>query len=84
MLQEARRAQQRHRAHLTAECALFGRASGDNIPCDAFLDDFDVNQVVAIALHHALQYHSKGGDLRSIDFSALYGQQMLGALSLPG
>jgi hypothetical protein len=33
-------------------------------------------------LHHALQYHCKGEDLRIIEFSALDGQQLLGVLSL--
>ena len=43
----------------------------------ASLDDFDVNPVAAIALHHALQYHWKDGDLRNSYFSALDGQQLL-------
>ncbi len=43
----------------------------------ASLDDFDVNPVAAIALHHALQYHWKGEDLRSTNFNALDGQQLL-------
>ncbi len=43
----------------------------------ASLDDFDVNPVAAIAMHHALQWHWKSEDLRSINFSALDGQQLL-------
>jgi hypothetical protein len=43
----------------------------------ASLDNFDVIPVAAIALHHALQYHWKGEDLRNIYFSALDGQQLL-------
>ena len=74
-------AQQRHLSCLTAKRARYGRAPGDNMPSDAFLDDFDVYPVVAFALHHALQYHWKGGDLRGIGFSALDGQQLLVVLS---
>jgi hypothetical protein len=54
-------AQQRHLSRLTAKRARYGRAPGDNMPSDAFLDDFGVYPVVAFALHHALQYHWKGG-----------------------
>ncbi len=52
------------------------------MPSDAFLNEFDVNPVAAIALHHALQYLWKSEDLRDIDFSALDGKQLLNALSL--
>jgi hypothetical protein len=57
------------------------------MPSDAFLDDYDANPVAAIALHHALQYHWKGKDFRSIDFGELNGQQLMGvfkkAVGLP-
>ncbi len=51
------------------------------MPSEACLGYFDFNPVVAIALHQALQW---GEYLRSIDFGALDGQQLLGVLSLTG
>ncbi len=52
---EQRGAQEQDQAKIGG-MSRYGRAFGENIPGDAFLDDFAVNSVAAIALHHALQY----------------------------
>ena len=70
-----------HRA-ARASHSEFRRAAGENTPSDAFLDNFDVDPVAALALHHALQYHWQGEDFRDADFNALDGQQLLDVLSM--
>ncbi len=71
-----------HRA-ARAPHGVFCRAAGENMPSDAFLDNFDVDPVTAVALHHALQYHWQGEDFRNADFNALDGQQLVDFLSMP-
>ncbi len=47
------------------------------MPSDAFLDNFGVDPVATVALHHALQYHWQGEDFRDVDFNVLNGQQLV-------
>jgi hypothetical protein len=81
---QARNTAARRDAHAAARAEVqraphgeFRRAAGENMPSDASLDNFDVDPVAAIALHHALQYHWQGEDFRDVDFNALDGQQLV-------